>query len=428
MHIAIVSFGYPPLRHVSATRPSYFAELLSRRGHRVTVVTVDWQQPSDPAKRPPEPGAPEVLAIDPRAWFPGFDPARRPLSTEPTGPEVPILRRFETLRRTLRWGPFPSWARAGLAALLARHRRYAVDVVWAIHGDDSSHEIAYRFGRCTGVPWVADFKDPWDLYHRPGLPVLVQRLATERRLRKASALTETCKAQADSDAVRFRLPAHVIWSGYDTDLMAAAAPERISPRFTLAYTGGFSAQHDIGAIARLLEAWRALPEPPAELELHLFNDDASPLRRRLEARGVAGYLREHAFVPRGRAYAVMKGADALLLLPSTNLAADGKASGKPVLIGVKELEYLASGTPVLSLGRLLPELNEVARGCPQLMEAESAAEGVAFLRDEAMALRGASGASSSRRAAVNLPSVRRHGWPAKVADLERVLEAVAAGR
>jgi hypothetical protein len=93
---------------------------------------------------------------------------------------------------------------------------------------------------------------------------------------------------------------------------------------------------------------------------------------------------------------------------------------------VKELEYLASGTPVLALGALLPELAEVARGCPQLFEAQSAEDGARFLREEAEALR--DGRPSPRRAATNLPSVRRHGWATKVAELERVLEGVASPR
>src|SRR5262249_55252418 len=159
-------------------------------------------------------------------------------------PASPARRRLVTLKRTLGFGPFESWGRAALRALLAHHARHRVDVMWAIHGDTTSHEIAHRFSRRTKVPWVADFKDPWDLFHQGPLR-WVQWLATVRRLKSAAELTETCAAQGAADAARFGLPAHVLWSGYDAELMAKVEPERLSTRFSLAYVGNLSAQHDI---------------------------------------------------------------------------------------------------------------------------------------------------------------------------------------
>lgn len=412
MHVAIITFGYPPIKHVSGTRPGNFARELARLGHTVTVLTVDWSMPENPLM--PSEGV-HVIAVDPRAWFPAFDPAAPRLTTEPPFPGPAVLGKARTLQRTVRWGPYQSWARAALRALSAHHRSSPVDVVWAIHGDDSSHEIAYRFSRATGVPWVADFKDPWDLFHKRAV-VWLQELATRRRLRTASALTETCKAQSDSDAARFHLASHVLWTGYEAEVMARVVPERLSETvFVLAYVGNLAPQHDVDAVARLLVAWEALPTRPARLELHVFCNDASLLKRRLEARGVLHVFHEHSFVPRERAYAIMKGASALLLLPATFLVPSGGS------MGVKELEYLASGTPVLSLGKLLPELDCVTSGCPQLMQAASAEDAAAWLVDEA--------AEPWRsRAEVNRPSVAAHAWPAKGRALAAILEGVVKRR
>ncbi len=412
MHVAIITFGYPPLAHVSGTRPSNLARELARLGHAVTVVTVDWSTRESPS--PPSDGI-QVLAIDPRPWFHGFSPATPPFTTEPPFAGPAALRKVRTLARTLRWGPYASWARAALRGLLARHQSTPVDVVWAIHGDDSSHEIAYRFSRETGVPWVADFKDPWDLFHKRAV-VWLQELVTRRRLRTASALTETCQAQGDSDSARFHLPAHVLWTGYEADVMERAVPERLSEKaFVLAYMGNLAAQHDVDAVARMLAAWEAFPERPAPIELHAFCNDTTPLKRRLEARGVAHCLHEHRFVPRERAYGIMKGADALLLVPATFHVPSGGS------IGVKELEYLASGTPVLSIGKLLPELDPVARGCPQLVETESDDAAAAWMLAEA--------ANPGRsRATVNLPSVALHSWPAKGKALAAILEGASKRR
>jgi glycosyltransferase involved in cell wall biosynthesis len=261
---------------------------------------------------------------------------------------------------------------------------------------------------------VADFKDPWDLFH-PRFVVWIQELATRRRLRTASALTETCKAQSDSDAARFHLPAHVLWTGYEAEVMERAVPQRISETaFVLAYVGNLGFQHDLDAVARLFVAWEALPDRP-ELELHVFCTNAAPLKGFLEARGLLHVLHEHRFVPREQAYGIMKGASALLLLPATFFVPSGGS------IGVKELEYLASGAPVLSLGKLLPELEPVARGCPQLVEAESTEGAVAWLLAEARE-------PGRSRAEVNLPSVAEHAWPAKGKALAAILEGVVKRR
>ncbi|MFS8069785.1 MAG: hypothetical protein ACMG6S_25760 [Byssovorax sp.] len=413
MHVAIITFGYPPLKHVSGTRPGNLARELARLGHSVTVVTVDWSTRENPPL-PASEGV-HVLAIDPRAWFPGFAPETPPLTTEPPFAGPVFLRKARTLQRTVRWGPYESWARAALRGLVSRHRSAPVDVVWAIHGDDSSHEIAYRFSRATGVPWVADFKDPWDLFHKRAV-VWLQELSTRRRLRTASALTETCEAQSDADAARFQLPSHVLWTGYEAEVMERAAPIRLSGEaFVLAYVGNLAALHDIDALARLFAAWEASPDRPARVELHAFCNDANALKQSLKAHGVLQCLHEHSFVPRERAYGIMKGADALLLLPATFSHPSGGS------IGVKELEYLASGTPVLSLGKLLPELDPVARGCPQLVEAASTEDAVAWMAAEAAA-------PGRSRAEVNRPSVAEHAWPAKGKALAAILEGVVKRR
>jgi glycosyltransferase involved in cell wall biosynthesis len=197
--------------------------------------------------------------------------------------------------------------------------------------------------------------------------------------------------------------------------MERAAPERLSGEaFVLAYLGNLGSQHDIDAVARLFVAWEALPDRPA-LELHVFCNNAALLKAALAARGMLHVLHEHSFVPRERAYGIMKGADALLLLPATFFVPSGGS------IGVKELEYLASGTPVLSLGKLLPELDPVARGCPQLVEAESTEAAVAWMLAEAAA-------PGRSRVEVNRPSVVAHSWPAKGKALSAILEGVVKRR
>jgi glycosyltransferase involved in cell wall biosynthesis len=391
------------------------ARQLAQLGHCVTVVTVDWRQPGGSRLRQTAEHGVNVVRIDPSEWYPTFNASAPPFITEP--PALgPLRQRLKTLRGTLGWGGHPRWARLALEALLAAHRTRHFDVVWAIHGDDSPHVVASRFHDRTGVPWVADFKDPWNVFHRrPLLPL--QWMCTWRRLRTASFVTETCAAQANADQ-SFRRPTHVIWSGYDPEAMQDAVPQRSSTRFTLLHVGNVGTQHDSGLLSSSLGRWRSeMGEAWHGLELHVFGHRSPPLEQALAAAGVSDLLHFHGFVPREEAFARMKGADALLLLPGTRHARSG------VLLGVKELEYLASGTPVLSLGRLLPEVRAAFRNLPQLVSAQGPEAAARFLVQEYESF--SAHRPSARRGTVNAKAVAAYSWAVQAKRLAAVFEEAA---
>lgn len=416
LHVALISFGYPPMRHVAGTRAARMAKELVRSGNRVTVFTLDWRSEARGAEYSVEDGV-LVARANPRNWYPAFDPNASPIVLE-TVPTPSVVRRARTFGRTLRWGPFAVWAKQAFEQLRARHREEPVSVVWAIHGDPSAHEIAFRFQREAGVPWVADFKDPWDMFHEAPFARAVQFVATSRRLRSAACLTETSKRQASSDAARFRQTAHVVWSGYDAELMESVPPKRYSDSFVVAHVGHLSQQHDRPTVARFVAALR--DKCTAKVEVHIFGHTSKEMAKIFADHGVGNEVVQHSFVSQAEAYAAMKGADALLLVPATHFAPSGAS------VGVKELEYFASGTPVLCLGGLLPEIRAVADDLAQTMIADSIESALSFINTELGARKERT--PSPRRTAVNTPSVRAYGWEAQGALLERVLRQVAESR
>jgi glycosyltransferase involved in cell wall biosynthesis len=412
-HVVIVSFGYPPLSHVCGTRASEMGAALAAVGFRVTALTVDWRSPDSGRPAVAIERGVHVVRVDPRQWNPGFQPSGPPLTTE-----VPFrtaaLRRFATLRRTVTWGPFEQWARHALQELRAIHAERPVDVVGAIHGDDSCHEVAARFHRETSTPWVADFKDPWHTFHDRWLwPV--QRLVTSRRLRTCAALTETSRTQGEFDAT-FGRPWHAVLSGYDDQAMEDVAALRTTDRFTLAYFGNVGKLHDVASTARALRLWIDEAPDSSGAEFHVFANEATMWRESLVRENIAHILRIHSVVPRREAFSRMKGADVLLLLPM-NASVEAR-----VLIGVKELEYLASGTPVLCIGKLLPELQGAFGGAKQLVQAERSEQAVRFLKGEQATFR--EGRPSTRRAPVNETAVKAFAWPHQARILGEILEAV----
>lgn len=414
-HVAIISIGYPPIPHVSGTRAAEMAAALVTMGFLVTAITVDWRPPG--TERPPvgtERGV-RVVRVDPRQWNQAFDPSRPPFKTEVTV-HSPVLRRWATLRQTIAWGSSEQWARHALQELRTLHAECRVDIVWAIYGGDSCHEVAARFHRETKVPWVADFKDPWNAAHTKWLLPL-KRLLAQRRLRTCAALTETSDTQGQLDA-SFGRPWYPVWSGYDPQIMQEAEPLRIPGRFTVAYFGNVSALHDVPTAARALRLWYTEASAQVVADFHIFGSDTSLWENSFRQENIAQLLQVHPFVDRKEVFARMRGADVLVLLPLT------RRFGSHVFMGVKELEYFASGTPVLCIGELLPELQREFGAMPQVMQTGDAGVAAGFLREEYVRFK--DGLPSARRGAVNSPRVTAFSWRNQAQRLADVLESVTA--
>jgi len=419
-HVLIISFGYEPLGHVSATRSTYMGPELTKLGWDVSILTVDWSTPmpetvasvEESVRRALLESCPRRVAIDGRLIDPAFIPNNDPPTTEPPPPNSAVLRRLKTMRNTLGAGPYAGWARRAYAAAALLHSERAIDAIWAIHGDISCHAVACWMSKRLGIPWVADFKDAWNKYHSEfGLPV--QRFAMKRRLRSAACLTETCGAQATSDSREFDLPAHVIYSGYDDVLMESVTPKRPSPGFCVTYLGSLGVSHDASLLPGV---WAELEErgclEASGLTLHQyapvpqFSDHLAPV-------GCDHVLRSHARVPRREAYSIMRGSDVLLLLPMTNPDFHH--------VGLKEMEYVASGTPVMLLGEPLEEFASIMREAPNVRIIHNAEEGATFIEEEARAF--AEGRRSPMRSEVNGSWVKAFTWPIQAQRLSDVLES-----
>ncbi|MCH2171588.1 hypothetical protein MK489_12460 [Myxococcota bacterium] len=422
-HLLIVSLGYTPLAHVSATRSTHMAQELTALGWDVSVLTVDWS--TDPPLDPPSAGdcaqralnepSPRCLGIDGRRISQNFD-RTIPESCRETESSA-LARRMATFRNILDLGPYRKWAELAIAAGEALHSSHPVDVIWAIHGDDSSHATAHALHQRLGVPWIADFKDPWDMFHSR-LAVPIQRFATQRRLATAHCLTETCEAQAMDDQQRFKRPAHVVYSGFDRSLMESVEPEHPGPGFAISYVGAFGDVHDTTHLPGVVEELvRRGSVARYEIGIHQFGAHEQ-FSRVLEPLGCATMAMGHGRVERSRAFAAMRGSDMLMIFPIT--------AGRGNLVGLKEIECFASGTPVLVFGEPLAELVPVIEACPQVHVVRSAAEGADHIEAEARARQ--QGQPSPTRAPVNPSAVDAFDWPVQAKRLSRVLrEATADG-
>lgn len=376
--VLLIAFHFPPLTGSSGIqRTLRFAQYLPEFGWRPVVVTATTgaYESADPRTLDQIPAGCEVVRA------PALDAARH-LSI---GGRYPGF-----LAVPDRWASW-SWAGGWIAARAAR--RFAAQAVWSTYPIATAHLIGEQAARRSGLPWIADFRDPMAQDGYPADPArwrayrAIEQAAAERAARMVfvtpGALRIYRERFPDAPADRFAL----IENGFDESAFAAAvasAPSRPEGRPLVLLHSGivYPAERDptnlVRAIANLDRdgtirrgdlTLRFRAPVHADLILGLAN-----------AQGVADYFEVLPPVPYREALAEMAASDGLLAMQAANCNEQ---------IPAKVYEYLRAGRPILGLadpqgdtGRLLSGL-----GCPHVAALESEADVTACLAAYLRALR-----------------------------------------
>lgn len=144
-HLLVVAYHFPPCQGSSGLqRPLSLIKYLPKLG---------WN--------------PVVLTVHPRA-YPQLD--QRLLDQVPT--ETPVCRAtaFDTARhfsirgRYVSWMGYPdrwvSWLLGALPSGWRLIRRYKALVIWTTYPIATAHLVGLFLHKLTGIPWIADFRDP----------------------------------------------------------------------------------------------------------------------------------------------------------------------------------------------------------------------------------------------------------------------------
>jgi glycosyltransferase involved in cell wall biosynthesis len=243
------------------------------------------------------------------------------------------------------------WIRPSFKRLRKWLSENPVDAIISTGPPHSCHLIAMKLKKATGVPWIADFRDPWlEIDYFPQLLLTAATRRTHERLQHA-VLTSADKvitvswAWADLFRNYGAKEVFVITNGYDApDLMKTAGTPRMQEAFIIASVGTLELDRNPAGL------WSALqiliskrPEMRKQIEVHLAGKiDAAIVQ---EAGEVADLITNFGYVSHQEALTIMKNAD-LLLLP-LNQTDSANARGR---IPGKLFEYLAMGKPILMLG------------------------------------------------------------------------------
>lgn len=272
-----------------------------------------------------------------------------------------------------------SWWLGAIPAGLSLIREYKPQLIWSTFPISTAHLIGLTLHRLTGLPWIADFRDPMlqPTYPASGLQRRLYRWIERQAITRCHAAVFTTYSARDAYRQRFPDLApdkfHVIENGYDEDGFSAdMTPVTQAPasqrRLTLVHSGvlyqdGRDPSPFLHAVARLKEQGRASAE---QLRIVLrAPGDMDAIAAMVAQAGVGDIVEVAPPVPYRAALEEMLAADGLMVFQGTPFNTQ---------IPAKIYEYFRARKPILGL---VDPAGETARalgaaGFPDLAQMDSA--------------------------------------------------------
>jgi glycosyltransferase involved in cell wall biosynthesis len=248
-----------------------------------------------------------------------------------------------------------AWWLGAVPRGLAMIRKYRPEALWSTYPVATAHKIGHTLQRLSGLPWIADFRDPMAQEGYPADPRTWRsfRAIEERAVRRSSYCVFVTPGAARMYRLRYAdLPASriaVIENGYDEESFASldgAAREAgplVPGSFTLVHSGiVYPSERDptqlFRALLRMLDDGRL---KPGELRVRLRAAAHETLLKELIDKFALSAVVELAPpIAYRSALQEMLRADGLLVLQAANCNEQ---------IPAKVYEYLRCGRPILAL-------------------------------------------------------------------------------
>lgn len=337
----MIAYHFPPLAGSSGIqRTLRFAQSLPALG---------WQ--------------PLVLSAHPRAY-----PSTSKDLLGEIPPDLVVQRAYalDTARDLSLFGRYPgwlarpdrwlSWRLDALRQGLQMIKRYRPALIWSTFPIATAHLIGADLQRWSGLPWVADFRDPMAHDEYPRDPKIwasyrrVEQIVFDRA-RHCTFTTPGALAYYRQRYPQRAADISLLENGYDEPSFLAAEKKLSTPNAAAGREGPLVLLH-----SGIVYPWERDPRPLFEALARLAaNGSLSPAQLRLrfrgsahdhelaqmaQAAGVSGFIELCPALPYEEALTEMMSADALLLLQAANCNTQ---------VPAKLYEYLRAGRPILAL-------------------------------------------------------------------------------
>ncbi len=348
--LALLTGSFPPTNIVGALRPFRLAKHIGRNGWKVLVLT-------QPPK--PEEGLDETLLEElgpsceikyvSRAVAEGKEESR--LKRRVVGTARDLLRKW--VKPDLDIVHVPSYCRA----FKSLYRKYPADVVLTTSPSHSIHLAGLWIKKNFGLPWVVDFRDPWDDYLKTGVATIkhpVEKYFEKRVIQESDAVISTTNMYTDILSSRHsgisREKFFTITNSFDST-KTSKPQEKSKDKFIICYTGIFYPSKDPYGFFRALRRWfdAMVPEEKRRyrdrLEVHLIGSGDRRTRQVIQDLKLEKNVIFFDRMPHEKA--IEKTLQGDLALISTGIGEKTRAGWLPS----KLFEYLGCRIPILGLIR-----------------------------------------------------------------------------
>jgi len=243
------------------------------------------------------------------------------------------------------------WLPFAVIGAVRLQRARPVDAIFSTSSPVTAHLIAGVVHRVTGLPWVAEFRDPWvgnvlDSSQPRMLRTLRRR--TERWIvRNASEVILVTLTLARMYAARY--PAanlSLVTNGYDRGETVVAAPKDPAGPFRIVFTGTLDRpaelQTFLEGVQRLVARRPDLATRLAITFFGLVSDECRRVLDRMTTGSLESIVSVEGFVTRSAAGHAVANADAALVLL-------GAGPGMDLYIGGKLYDYLGHNQQVFAM-------------------------------------------------------------------------------
>ncbi|MHB8762742.1 MAG: glycosyltransferase [Deferrisomatales bacterium] len=338
----MIAFHYPPVGGSSGyLRTLKFGKYLPEHGWEADVLTVH-ERAHPQVDRSTLAEVPVGVQVHrASAWD-----AKRHLSWKGRYPDcLSVPDNYST------WLPFGAWAGRKVV------RQRGIRALYSTSPVPTAHLIGWALHSLTGLPWIADFRDPWieEDPEVPRGPVLTrfERWLEKHVVRRATAVTATTRRLAAELAARHPNldpgKFHVIMNGFDEEdfgtVGTSAAPK--GSRFRLTHAGLLNGtyRNPLPLLAAARDAIHERGLRAGEMEVCFLGAGdylrSAEFREAVRSLGLEDVVQIPGHVPYEQCLREMAASDVLLLLQGGDDTRN--------LIPAKLFEYLRIGRPVLAL-------------------------------------------------------------------------------
>jgi glycosyltransferase involved in cell wall biosynthesis len=257
------------------------------------------------------------------------------------------------------WYPFA--LRAGRRVL----REIPVDAIYSTSPPETSHLVALRLHLTTGIPWVADFRDPWmNLYLLPTPTRFHRRLheMLEKRVCRHASLVVTSPWHRDALASKYPWIGRVdlITNGYDPshiESVRSVHPE--DDRFQIVHAGMLTQKRSAVPFLKAMRIFLdEVPGAAQRCRVIFLGPRESENDAAVSELGLSSVVSFHDTAPHAETLKIERASHILVLIKHTNPLYDGIVPGKLY-------EYIGVERPVLALapeGKAREIVARLARG------------------------------------------------------------------